>query len=691
MSAKHSSAPLTAGAAVDPARGVQIERARGRVAAAFAADGALAAAVSGFVARDSQREFALAVFDTIVERGTLIAEAGTGTGKTFAYLVPALIAGGKVLVSTGTKALQDQVFRKDLATLRAALEPALDVALLKGRQNYVCLQRLERTEREGQLPARQDVMHLRAISQFARSSASGDRAELGAVAETASIWPLVTSTRENCLGQQCPHFDDCFVYKARRAAQAADVVVVNHHLFMADLALRDDAVSEFLPAVDTVVLDEAHQLPKIAGDFFGTGFSLAQIGDLATDTRIVGMTRAADGAPWPALSQALEQSMRVVRLALAEAGLSTGARAAVDRLARRADVAAALREIDRALAAAGTAIAANAGRDAELDALGPRTAAVRSEVASWIAALDEPGRTDAVDVDPTRTEIADWVRWVSVSTHGAQFHATPLAPAETFARLRAQQSQAWILTSATLTLAGRFDRFAAEIGLPGARTRRWESPFDFPRQALLYLPRVMPSPQAGDFAEQVADCAWPLIAACGGRTFVLCTTLRGVDRVAARLRTRMQAEASELPLLVQGTATRRALLDEFRRAGNAILVGSVSFWEGIDVRGEALSLVVIDKLPFAPPDDPVVDARIRRLRALGRNAFTEFQLPQAVTLLQQGVGRLIRDERDRGVLMILDDRLLGKSYGRTVLASLPPFARTRDEGEAAAFFSRTPA
>ena len=694
MSTKRSTEALTGDAAVDAAQGVQIERARRRVAAAFAADGALSAAVGGFVARDSQREFALAVFDTIVERGTLIAEAGTGTGKTFAYLVPALIAGGKVLVSTGTKALQDQVFRKDLATLRAALEPTLDIALLKGRQNYVCLQRLERTEREGQLPARQDVMHLRAISQFARSSASGDRAELGAVPETASIWPLVTSTRENCLGQQCPRFDDCFVYKARRAAQAADVVVVNHHLFMADLALRDDAISEFLPTVDTVVLDEAHQLPKIAGDFFGTGFSLAQIGDLATDTRIVGMTRAADGAPWPVLSQAMEQSMRVVRLALAEAGLSAGARVAVDRLPRRADVGAALREIDRALAAAAAAIAANAGRDAELDALGPRTAAVRSELASWIAALDQPGRSDDLDGDAAqeaRTEVADWVRWVNVSTHGAQFHATPLAPAETFARMRTQQSQAWILTSATLTLAGHFDRFVAEIGLPDACTRRWESPFDFPRQALLYLPRAMPSPQAGDFAEQVADCAWPLIAACGGRAFVLCTTLRAVDRVAARLRSRMQTDASELPLLIQGTATRRALLDEFRRAGNAILVGSVSFWEGIDVRGEALSLVVIDKLPFAPPDDPVVDARIRRLRALGRNAFTEFQLPQAVTLLQQGVGRLIRDERDRGVLMILDDRLLGKSYGRTVLASLPPFARTRDEDEAAAFFSRAPA
>jgi ATP-dependent DNA helicase DinG len=689
-----SIAQASAAALPNPAADkAQIEKARRRVAAAFNSDGVLSGAVSGFVPRDSQRDFALAVFDTIVECGTLIAEAGTGTGKTFAYLVPALTAGGKVLVSTGTKALQDQVFRKDLAVLRAALDPSLEIALLKGRQNYVCLHRLERTQQDGQLPARQDVIHLRAVTQFARTSVTGDRAELGAVPENASIWPLVTSTRENCLGQQCPQFEECFVYKARRAAQSADVVVVNHHLFLADLALRDDSISEFLPVVDTVVLDEAHQLPKIAGDFFGTGFSLAQVGDLAVDSRMVGMARAADGAAWPTLSQALEQSMRVVRLALAEAGLSAGARVAVERLARRAHVGKAVDELERALAALAGAIASNAGRDAELDALGPRAAVLRAEVASWLIALaprEVVKPEDGEGEDSDQDQPAEWVRWINVSTHGAQFHATPLLPGETFARLREQQTQAWILTSATLTLAGRFDRFVAEIGLPQAKTRRWESPFDFARQALLYLPRLMPSPQAEDFAEQVADCAWPVIAACGGRAFVLCTTLRAVDRVAARLRARMLDQSSELPLLIQGTATRRALLDEFRRAGNAVLVGSVSFWEGIDVRGEALSLVVIDKLPFAPPDDPVIEARIRRLRSLGRNAFTEFQLPQAVTLLQQGVGRLIRDERDRGVLMILDDRLLTKSYGRIVLASLPPFARTRDEAEACAFFDAAP-
>jgi ATP-dependent DNA helicase DinG len=668
----------------------KVDAARRRVAAAFGADGVLSAAVAGFVPRDSQREFALAVFDTIAERATLIAEAGTGTGKTFAYLVPALIAGGKVLVSTGTKALQDQVFRKDLAVLRAAIDPGIEIALLKGRQNYVCLHRLERTQHEGQLPARQDAMHLRAIAQFARSSETGDRAELGAVPENASVWPLVTSTRENCLGQQCASFDSCFVYKARRAAQAADVVVVNHHLFLADLSMRDDAIGEFLPAADTVVLDEAHQLPKIAGDFFGSGFSLAQVSDLAVDTRSSGLKHAPDGAAWVILTQAIDQAMRVVRLALAESGLSAGSRVALDRLTRPAQLGSALGELDHALAAAAAAVEANAGRDAELDALASRSAGIRSEIRPWITALAR-APTAAAPGDAYETGADDdWVRWINVSTHGAQFHATPLAPGETFARLRTNQTQAWILTSATLTLAGRFERFVAEMGLPEARTQRWKSPFDFARQALLYLPQPMPSPLANDFAEQVADRAWPVIAACGGRAFVLCTTLRAVDRVADRLRQRMRGDGLELPLLTQGVATRRVLLDEFRRAGNAVLVGSVSFWEGIDVRGEALSLVVIDKLPFAPPDDPVVEARIRRLRAQGRNAFTEYQLPQAVTLLQQGVGRLIRDERDRGVLMILDDRLLTKSYGRTVLASLPPFARTRSATEACAFFGAVP-
>jgi len=660
-----------------------VRHARAAVADAFGPAGALAGAVSGFVPRDSQRELALAVFDAIAERGTLVAEAGTGTGKTFAYLVPALVAGGKVLISTGTKALQDQVFSKDLSAVRAALGADVRMALLKGRQNYVCLHRLARTEAEGMLASRQDVQHLRAILRFAAASDSGDRAELSEVPENAPIWLQVTSTRDNCLGQECPRFDECFVMKARRDALAADVVVVNHHLFLADLALRDDDVHDFLPTADTVILDEAHQLPKIAADFFGSGWSLAQLADLVQDARAIGLARASDGASWISLTQAIEAASRELRLVLAEAGLRPGQRVALDRVTGRDRLA---RQLDAVSASVGGllhALQANSGRDPELDAVAPRTDVLRAEVADWAAALRAAGSVAAGDADLGDDAV---VRWLALSQYGAQFQATPLAPGKSFARVREQQPQAWILTSATLTLANRFEAFLAEIGLADATTRRWDSPFDFKHQGLLYLPQPMPSPLAQDFSEQVAATAWPVIEASHGRAFVLCSTLRAVDRVAEALRRAMARSGAELPLLVQGASTRRALLEEFRRAGNAVLVGSVSFWEGIDVRGEGLSLVVIDKLPFAPPDDPVVEARLKRLRAVGRNGFTEYQLPQAVTLLKQGVGRLIRDERDRGVLMILDDRLLTKSYGRTVMASLPPFRRSRSVEEACDFF-----
>ena len=471
--------------------------------------------------------------------------------------------------------------------------------------------------------------------------------------------------------------------KARRDALAADVVVVNHHLFLADLALRDDAVRDFLPTVDTVVLDEAHQLPRIAAEFFGSGWSLAQIADLLADVRSVGPAQAPDGAGWVALTQAVEAAGRDVRLGIAEGGLRPGQRIALERIERSARLGARLATLASALAALLDALQANAGRDPELDALGPRTDGLKREVDCWTDALGAADST-APSTDPEASQAL--VRWVALTQQGAQFQATPLAPGEAFARVREQQPQAWILTSATLTVANRFDAFLNEIGLPDATTRRWDSPFDFSTQGLMYLPQPMPRPLALDFAEQVAAASWPVIEASHGRAFVLCSTLRAVDRVAEALRRLMERAGSTLPLLVQGQSTRRALLQEFRRSGNAVLVGSVSFWEGIDVRGGALSLVVIDKLPFAPPDDPVVEARLKRLQVIGRNGFMEYQLPQAVTLLKQGVGRLIRDERDRGVLMLLDDRLLTKPYGRTVLASLPPFARTRALEEACDFF-----
>ena len=666
-----------AGAAAPPSLTQKIEQ-------AFAAGGALARSVDGFVPRASQAEMAVEVHRAIEAGGTLIAEAGTGTGKTFAYLVPALLSGGKLLISTGTKPLQDQLFRKDLPAVLGALKLNAATAVLKGRANYICLHRMARAEAEALLPSAEDARHLRSIVRFAGLTVSGDRAELPDVPEQAAIWPWVTSTRENCLGAECPRFSDCFVFKARREAQAADVVVVNHHLFLADLALRDDAIRDFLPAVDTVVLDEAHQLPEIAADFFGSTLTLAQWLEVARDSRALGLSRAADGASWTAVTARVERAARDVRLALGDLGLAAGSRTPLARMPVESRLPEALDQLETDMQELARAVEINRGRDAELDLLAPRIAGLQRGLVEWKTAL----RARDVDDDAQSSDEEPSVRWVAVSAQGAQFHKTPLAPGQALARAREAQPQAWILTSATLTTGRRFDHFVAELGIADARTARWESPFDFERQALLYLPQSMPSPLDSRFAERVAEAAWPLIRANGGRAFVLCTTLRAVDRVSARLQQLMSREGIDLPLLAQGTSSRRVLLDGFRRAGNAVLVGSVSFWEGIDIRGDTLSLVIIDKLPFAPPDDPIVEAKIRWLRRGGRNPFSEYQLPEAVMLLKQGVGRLIRDEHDRGVLMLLDERILSKSYGRTVLASLPPFARTRSEDEAVAFLVR---
>jgi ATP-dependent DNA helicase DinG len=661
---------------VDPAPD-DVQARRREVAEAFAPGGSLARSVPGFVARPSQREMAVAVFDAIVERGTLVAEAGTGTGKTFAYLVPSLLAGGKVLVSVGTKTLQDQIFDKDLRTVSRALGMQTDAVLLKGRQNYVCLQRLNRAVGDSLHETREAAGYLRAIERFARTSAGGDRAEVSMVPETAGIWHAVTSTQDNCLGSECPQFEPCFVYRARRRALSAQIVIVNHHLFLADMALRDERFGELLPSVDTVVLDEAHHLPRIGVEFFGEGWSLAQVADVASDALAAGLHAARDGAPWIDLTRSLEQAARAIRASLAQAGVATGARVALERLADRAELDAALGVLQQRAGQLNSALERNAGRDPELDLLAPRLQRLQALLLDWRKAAAAPQAAE-----PATDGV---VRWISASSSGAQFQATPLSIRDSFVRARERTAQAWIMTSATLTVASRFDAFLGEIGL-SATTRRWDSPFDFGAQALLYLPDPLPSPDSEHFAEEVADAAWPVICASGGRAFVLCATLKAVERIATRLRRHMLESGTEFPLLIQGQGTRRHLLQTYRSATGAVLVGSVSFWEGIDVRGDALSLVVIDKLPFAPPDDPLVEARVRQLRGEGRNPFIEYQLPQAVTLLKQGVGRLIRDEKDRGVLMILDGRLLSKSYGKTVLDSLPPFALTRDLAVARGFF-----
>ena len=631
----------------------------------FAADGPFAEHVPGFRLRAGQLEMSEAIGEAIENTAVLVAEAGTGTGKTFAYLVPALLAGGKVIVSTGTKTLQDQLFDRDLPAVRAALASGATIALLKGRANYVCLYRLRRAAREGRFATRDEPAQIRKIERFAAVTTSGDRADLADVPEDAPAWAHATSTRENCLGQGCPDYKDCFVMRARKNALAADVVVVNHHLFFADLVLREEGISELLPACNTVIFDEAHQLPETARMFFGEALSSAQLVELARDVRLE--LRAAGGAS-PELDRVaarLEKAARDLRLVFGEAG----ARLAWAQALRLQAFGDALAKLNSALQVLEQALAAQEGRAEGLDACARRASAARH----LLVRLRE-------------TEVSAEVRWIEVFSHAVQLHVTPLSSAELFRRQMTDHPRAWIFTSATLAVGEDFGHFTRELGVPDAATRRWASPFDFPRQALLYVPKALPEPGEAGFTEAVIEAALPVLRASEGRAFLLFTTLRALRRAHQILE-----GIIDYPLLVQGTGSRSQLLSRFRALGNAVLLGSQSFWEGVDVRGDALSLVVIDKLPFAPPDDPVLAARIEGVRSAGGNPFNELQLPQAVLQLKQGAGRLIRDEADRGVLMLCDPRLVSKPYGRRILQSLPPMALTRELSAVERFFAARPA
>jgi ATP-dependent DNA helicase DinG len=629
----------------------------------FADGGPLATQIPGYGVRPQQLELARAILQAIERDAVLVAEAGTGTGKTLAYLAPALLAGGKVIVSTGTKTLQDQLYDRDLPAVRAALAAGAVPALLKGRANYVCLHRLERALGEARLGSREEAAQLRRIERFAASTASGDRADLPDVPDDAPVWQHATSTRENCLGQECPRYKDCFVMKARRSALAADVVVINHHLFFADVVLRDEGVAELLPACNTLIFDEAHQLPDTARLFFGESVSTGRLIELSRDARLE--LRAAGGAApeFDAMAGRVDKAARDLRLAFD----ADGARLGWAQAQARPQFGSALAALEAALSGFAAALGAQAERSEGLASCARRAEEARTTLAQLVAAQG-----------------AEQVRWVEVFGHALQLHLTPLSSAGLFRRQVEEQPRTWIFTSATLSVGEDFSHFKGELGLEQAAAHAWPSPFDFERQALLYVPRDMPAdPNDPAFTEAVVNAALPVLQASQGRAFLLFTTLRALRRAHELLRERV-----DYPLLVQGTGSRSELLQRFRELGNAVLLGSASFWEGVDVRGEALSLVVIDKLPFAPPDDPVLAARIEALRARGGNPFTEFQLPQAILQLKQGAGRLIRDAADRGVLMLCDPRLYSRPYGRLVRGSLPPMKQTRELAEVREFFAR---
>ena len=628
----------------------------------FQMGGPLARTLPNYAYRPEQAVMAKAVGAALARLEPLIVEAGTGTGKTFAYLIPALLSGRSVIISTGTRTLQDQLFRRDVPLLAKALGLPVKIALLKGRTNYLCRHRLELATQQGSLvaPERNVARLLAKVSRWAATTKSGDLAELTDLPEQSPVWPSISSTRENCLGQECPQFSQCHVFDARRNAQAADIVVVNHHLLLADLALKDEGFGDLLPGAEAVILDEAHQVPDIAAQFFGQAWSVRQVQVLLRDITAE-LAAAAIRAP------------AVVEAVLAVDGQLEGLRFALQRGTGRYDWAELPDAFVDALPGIETALSELA---VQLEGLGggagtSNCARRAAKVANALAQLRELPDDSGL-------------RWVEAGANGMTLQFTPFEIAERLREYVESRPCAWVFTSATLAIGEDFSHFAARIGLSEARTLRIDSPFDYREQARLFLPPSMPEPNDPRFAARFIEACAPLLTASGGRAFLLYTSYRGLAEGVRALQARFPEPP--FPVLVQGEAPREALLNRFRELGNAVLLATGSFWEGVDVKGEALSIVAIDKLPFAAPDDPLLKARLEGIRRRGGNPFFEYQLPQAVLALKQGVGRLIRDFDDFGVIVLGDPRIKTKAYGRVFLESMPP-SPIVDSAAAAQFLS----
>jgi ATP-dependent DNA helicase DinG len=637
------------------------------VAAAFDAQGPLARSQQGYQPREQQREMSGAVARAIARRETLVVEAGTGVGKTFAYLVPALLAGKRALISTATKSLQDQLFLRDLPRLSDALQVPLRAALLKGRGSYLCLHRLKLARHSAELPDRRAVFALSRIERWAQGTVSGDFAEIDGLDERSPVIPLVSSTRDNCLGTECPDYAACHVVKARREAMQADVVVVNHHLFFADMALRDSGVAELLPSVEVAVFDEAHQLAEAGVQFLGTMLGTAQLIDFARDVLAFGLAQARGMQDWQGLHARIELSARELRLAAAGP----------------------LREVRGMLKLAWKE---RAGRPGFSEALGGVGAAMDLAVSALAEVMDgSPDfkrlheRADElrklVNVFAAEPEPGD-VRWIDLSTHQARLVESPLDIRDAMQEQLESGTKAWIFTSATLGDDERLSWFTEPAGLEGATVLRVGSPFNYPEHARLYIPRGFPKPAEPEHPLEVAAMAARCARALGGRTFVLTTTLRNLQTIGDALRADFEGTGDALAVLQQGSAPKRVLLQRFMEDPRAVLVGSASFWEGIDVPGDSLQCVLIDKLPFPPPNDPLVEARVQRLEAAGRNAFADYFIAETAIALKQGGGRLIRTEQDRGLLIVCDPRMAGMNYGRRLREALPPMTRLATEAEA---------
>ncbi len=640
--------------------------------------GPLALHVKGFAPRLSQQLMSNAIQAALDAQQILVVEAGTGVGKTYAYLVPTLLSGQKVIISTGTRHLQDQLYHRDLPIVQRSLGVGIEAALLKGRSNYLCLNRLYQAQ--GEQKSRQDQAQLHKIKQWSLETSQGDIAELAEIPEGAPIWSKATSTVDNCLGSECPDFNNCFLVKARRRAQEADIVVINHHLFFADMALKEEGFGEVLPSANAFILDEAHQLPETASRFFGQSVSTRQLQELTQDTVAAQLRDVPDFNDLRDAAMAVEGSSKAFRLALGAAeqrGIwqlqwsKTEVRAALQQLQQHIEVLQAqLNEVSE--------------HSEDLEQCAGRCTALLLRLSLF--QVEEP----------------ELILWFEATRRGFQLHATPLEVGELIQQYMRGYQSAWVFTSATLAVAGNFKHFYERMGITAAdavssaeaateagsnhsESAQFDSPFDYQKNARLYLPPSMPEPQSPGFLDKLIEVSLPLLQLSQGRAFMLFTSYRALQYVADKI-----ADHVDFPLFVQGEAPRSQLLDQFRDSGNGVLLGTSSFWEGVDIKGEALSCVIIDKLPFAAPNDPVLQARLNAIKQQGGNPFFDYQVPQAVIALKQGVGRLIRDVHDRGVLAIMDPRLKTKGYGRIFLQSLPSMPVTSQLSDIEAFFTEQP-
>lgn len=616
--------------------------------------------IDGFTVRPQQQQLAQTIAEVLENDESLVCEAGTGTGKTFAYLVPVLLSGKRVIISTGTKHLQDQLYYKDLPIVRKALNVPVVTALLKGRANYLCLHRLEQGDENFRYLSKEDLLELPKVKQWATQTDKGDLAELINLPEDAAIRSRIVSSAENCLGQDCSFYDDCFVFKARRKANEAEVIVVNHHLLLADLALRESGFGEILPKADTIIFDEAHQLPGLASDFFSQTLSSRQFKELFNDTTIAYLTDAGDMEEVQVEIRECQTSLRQLRLSFGR----RERRSAWNEVFADKEIKGALQDfLDHLITL-----------EKYLDTLAERS-----------KSLENCWRRCSTMIEMLQTfmerETEDLIQWLETRGQGFLLHQTPLDISATFQARLAEHGCNTIYTSATLSVAEDFTHFTDQLGLSETNAQSWSSPFDYQKQALLYLPQGMPEPGESIYTEAVVNMALPVIEASQGHAFLLFTSHRAMNEAY-----RLLAGRIDYPLLRQGDAPRSELLQSFRKTKHAVLLGTNSFWEGVDVRGKALSCVIIDKLPFAPPDDPVFRARAAKMQENGQNPFMTYQVPQAVINLKQGVGRLIRDANDYGVLMICDPRIISKPYGRIFLNSLPNMRRSTELADVDEFF-----